>query len=189
MQPDAYILAGGKSLRFGGGDKALAMLDGQTLVERTAGLIRPQCRSITYVAESLSRYTGLSDSVIADRLPALGPLGGIDAALRHQGNEPWAFICPCDLAFVGPAWLQSLTQHVTPESDAVVFRGERFEPLFTLYHRRILPLVEEHIHEQKLAPRHLFPKINSVILPLPPNWPTEPSFNTRESLEAFKDKA
>ena len=112
---------------------------------------------------------------------------GIDAALSHTEQNRWAFICPCDLSYVGTNWLETLIAHAKPGCDAVVFQGERFEPLFTLYHSRILPIVEEHIREKRLAPHHLFPKIKSVILPLPSDWPTEPSFNTRESLEAFKN--
>ena len=187
MQPYAYILTGGKSRRFGGDDKALALLGGQTLVERTAQLIEPQCQAVTLVANRPGTYADLHYPVIVDRFPNVGPLGGIDSALNHVGDTGWTFICPCDLSYVGKNWLEILIKHAGPTSDAVVFQGDRFEPLFTLYHSRILPLVEEHIREKRLAPHHLFPKIQSVVLPLPPDWPAEPSFNTRESLDAFKD--
>ena len=50
MQPFGYILTGGKSRRFGNDDKALALLGGQTLVERTARLIDAHCADLTLVA-------------------------------------------------------------------------------------------------------------------------------------------
>jgi molybdopterin-guanine dinucleotide biosynthesis protein A len=187
MQPYGYILTGGKSRRFGGDDKALALLGGQTLIERTVKLVESHCENITLVANRPDKYADLKYPVIVDRFPNIGPLGGIDSALNHVGDACWTFICPCDLGYVGKGWLESLIKHATPTSDAVVFQGERFEPLFTLYHSRILPLVEENIREKRLAPHHLFPIIKSVILPLPSDWPAEPSFNTRESLDAFKD--
>ena len=187
MQPKGYILTGGKSSRFGGGDKALALLGDQTLIERSANLIGSQCTNITLVASSANQYSGLPFPVISDRTPHLGPIGGIDAALSHAGSDCWVFICPCDLSYVGKTWLENLIENATPQSDAVVFQGEQFEPLFTLYHSRIHPLVEEHIRDKRLAPHHLFPKIKSVVLPLPVDWPAHPSFNTQESLEAFKD--
>lgn len=187
MKPSGYILTGGKSQRFGNSDKALAQLNGQTLVERAASLIGKHCSSVTLVASAEEQYAHLAYPIIGDRLPDLGPIGGIDAALNDVGLEGWAFICPCDLSYVGQSWLPTLLQNTQPDADAVVFKGERYEPLFTLYHGRIAPRVQEHIQSKTLAPHHLFPKIKSRVLPLPDDWPKEPSFNTLESLEAFKD--
>ena len=67
------------------------------------------------------------------------------------------------------------------------FQGDRFEPLFTLYHGRIVPVILEQIDKRVLAPHHLFKIVNTTVLELPKDWPREPSFNTRESLEAFKE--
>ena len=88
---------------------------------------------------------------------------------------------------MGPSWLPQLLGAIQTKSDAVVFRGDRFEPLFTLYHGRIVPVIMEQIDKRVLAPHHLFKIVNTTVLELPKDWPREPSFNTRESIEAFQE--
>lgn len=71
------VLAGGRSSRFGS-DKALAMLDGRTLLDHTLAALRPHCEAVIIV--------GRAD--IADwPRPDMGPLGGIAGALRHAADR------------------------------------------------------------------------------------------------------
>lgn len=71
------VLAGGRSSRFGS-DKALAMLDGRTLLDHTFAALRPHCDAVIVV--------GRGD--IADwPRPDMGPLGGIAGALRHAADH------------------------------------------------------------------------------------------------------
>lgn len=72
------ILAGGQSRRFGS-DKALALLDGERLIDRVAVALAQQCEAVVVCGREEAGYTCLPD------LPAtgLGPLGGLNAALHH----------------------------------------------------------------------------------------------------------
>jgi molybdenum cofactor guanylyltransferase len=82
------ILAGGEARRFGS-DKALAMLDGVTLIDRVRAALTPQVAAVVVCG----RVGG-----IADRPAGIGPLGGIAAAIwqaRERGMDG-AVTVPCD---------------------------------------------------------------------------------------------
>lgn len=82
------ILAGGQSSRFGS-DKAQAMLDGATLIERVADALAPQVAALVICG----RAPGLDD-----RPPGIGPLGGLAAALHYGAAHGYDAVVsvPCD---------------------------------------------------------------------------------------------
>jgi len=82
------ILAGGQARRFGS-DKALAILDGATLIDRVAASLSGQVDAVV-----LCGRTG----GIADRPAGIGPLGGIAAAIHEARDRGCAGVVtlPCD---------------------------------------------------------------------------------------------
>lgn len=78
----AAILAGGQSRRFGS-DKALALVNGERLIDRVAGVLRPQADALVVCGREDPSFTCLPDWPE----PGLGPLGGLNAALRHARAE------------------------------------------------------------------------------------------------------
>jgi molybdopterin-guanine dinucleotide biosynthesis protein A len=97
------VLAGGKSSRFGS-DKALALLDGRSLLERATGVLRPWTLEIAISASAESpagaEARRLGFSVLPDR-PGLvrGPLTGILAGLEWSARRDakWMISLPCDV--------------------------------------------------------------------------------------------
>ncbi len=77
MKTLGAVLAGGRSSRFGS-DKALAMLDGRTLLDHAAEALGPHCDALVVVGRG----------EIADwPRPDMGPLGGIAGALIHAAER------------------------------------------------------------------------------------------------------
>ena len=95
------VLAGGRSSRFGS-DKALAMLDGQTLLDHTLAALRPHCDAVVIV--------GRADLADWPR-PDMGPLGGIAGALRHAAHHGFEQLltAPVDCVHL-PAELRALLE-------------------------------------------------------------------------------
>ncbi len=72
------IIAGGQSSRFGA-DKAQAMLGGRALIDHVADAMDARCDAVVICGRKWG-----SRICLADRpRPALGPLGGLCAALRY----------------------------------------------------------------------------------------------------------
>lgn len=82
------ILAGGKSRRFGGGDKGLADLGGETVLEHVIARFCPQVgRLILSINGDPQRFQRFDLPTIIDQENAeLGPLSGLLAALDWQNQ-------------------------------------------------------------------------------------------------------
>ena len=101
------ILAGGQATRFGS-DKALALLDGQTLIAHAAAALRAATDTVIVCG----RTTGPDGLAAIPDWPApdLGPLGGLCAALRHaeaHGHDAVLSI-GCDTPYLPTALVERL---------------------------------------------------------------------------------
>ena len=90
------VLAGGQSSRFGS-DKALALLDGQTLLTRAVDTLAQWCDAVVVVGRSEAPAPTIPDWPRAQ----MGPLGGIAAALRHGAATGHSEVLTCGVDSVG----------------------------------------------------------------------------------------
>src|SRR5262245_52966476 len=98
-----YILAGGKSSRFGS-DKARAIFRGEALISRIAREVEAVASQVTVVAERAGKYDDLGLRTIADLQSGLGPIGGLLTALGECGDD-WVFIASCDMVAINIEWI------------------------------------------------------------------------------------
>jgi molybdenum cofactor guanylyltransferase len=90
------VLAGGQSSRFGS-DKALAELDGRTLIARAVDTLSGWCEHVVVVGRETAPAPTLPDW---PRM-GMGPLGGIAAALHHARDEDYEAVLTCGVDSVG----------------------------------------------------------------------------------------
>jgi molybdenum cofactor guanylyltransferase len=146
-----YVQAGGASTRFGG-DKALAVLGGKSLLTRTAELVEDVCSNVKIVsgkeAHAQPRMTMLQDG-----WPGEGPLGGILTAIRETrkiSSEPaWSLIVSCDMPFLTREWLDYLRERALKSGAQVVVpeSGNGLEPLCACWHSDALESLENAFGE------------------------------------------
>ena len=102
----AYILAGGRSRRFGQ-DKALVSIAGEIHVDRLAGQLHRDGFEVVIVSQQNQDYQALGLRQIFDHEPDAGPVAGMIAALsdckRQERTHCW--IITCDLLEWRPEWL------------------------------------------------------------------------------------
>jgi molybdenum cofactor guanylyltransferase len=84
------VLAGGQSRRFGS-DKALAEIDGRSLLSRAVDALSGWCEHVVVVGRETAPAATLPDWPA----PGLGPLGGLAAALRHARDEGYREVLSC----------------------------------------------------------------------------------------------
>lgn len=90
------VLAGGQAARFGS-DKALAELDGHTLLARAVDLLSGWCEHVVVVGRATAPAPTLPDWPRA----GMGPLAGIAAALHHARDEGYAAVLTCGVDSLG----------------------------------------------------------------------------------------
>ncbi|HUU00886.1 MAG TPA: molybdenum cofactor guanylyltransferase [Myxococcota bacterium] len=169
MKLPVYILAGGKSSRFGG-DKARFSWRGRPLILQAAQSLMQFASNLTVVAERAGKYDDLGLHTIADGKPGQGPLGGIGAALRDARGSDWILCASCDRIGLKASWIEDLFAAAGQEACVVAFRDERWQPLPALYRTSITAVVEAALEAGRLSPWHTIESVASVGLPLPNEW-------------------
>ena len=122
-----------------GRDKARLPFRGSDLVSVVAGAVAQAAGNVCLVGHP-------ELPAIPDRYPGEGPLGGILTALHHTSSD-WNLIVACDMPEVCTAFLVALLARAEGSQADVLLphSPDRLpQPLCAVYHRRALPVMEEH---------------------------------------------
>lgn len=184
-----YVLAGGKSSRMGR-DKALLELAGKPLALHAVTKLRRVCQDVHILSSNpeLVAYA----SLVPDLHANCGPLGGIEAGLKHSRFE-WNLFMPVDMPFFPSAfldfWVRKMVLARRPMMRIAIFSVDDVpQPALCLLHREVVPFVSEAIEAggyklfpvlkeagRQLAARHgMLPE--TVFLNL--SWTEMSSFST-----------
>lgn len=139
-QTSWVILAGGQASRMGGNDKGLITLNGKPLVRHVIERLAPQSANILINANrNQAKYQQFAPVVSDEFADYPGPLGGIHAGLS-AANTDWVGFVPCDSPMIATDLVQRFCDAVTPDCDILVASdGDHQQPVFTLFHKRVLP--------------------------------------------------
>ncbi len=139
------IVAGGRSVRFGDRDKAVADLAGTPMIrhvaDRLCGAVDAlvvNCRADQREAIAVA-LDGLAPRFAVDADPDRGPVGGIETGLRAVETD-YAAVVACDLPFLDGRLIDYLFERAAGHDAAVPRPGEWFEPLHAVY--RPEPMVD-----------------------------------------------
>jgi len=152
------ILAGGLARRLGGGDKAMRMVGGQTVLARLIGRLAPQVtRLILNANEDAARFAEYGLPVVGDDLPdrpgpLAGVLAGLDWAARFAPDVRWVVTVPGDAPFLPEDLVARLRAARGKATLACAASGGRVHPVVTLWpvalrHDLRRALVDEGLHK------------------------------------------
>jgi len=136
------VIAGGKSQRMGT-NKALMIYDGERLIDRAIGILKPIAQEVILISNL--RIDGIDIPQSVDTIKEIGPLGGLFTGLSKITNE-YAFVIPCDVPLINTSVYQMLTKHIQG-FDAVVpqLPDGSIEPLIAIYSKPILSEIKQQI--------------------------------------------
>lgn len=135
MQVSAVILAGGRSRRMGR-DKAWLRFEGKSLLERAVETVRTLGLEEIFISGRGDQdYSAFQCPVLLDAESGLGPISGIEAAMRET-HSGLLLVLPVDLPRMRPDCLQKLLHACAPLTGAVPELRGQIEPLVAVYPKR-----------------------------------------------------
>ncbi|MGP8304976.1 molybdenum cofactor guanylyltransferase MobA [Vibrio sp. YIC-376] len=139
-QTSWVILAGGQASRMGGKDKGLIELNQKPLIAHVIERLSPQTPSISINANRNQDAYRQFGFVFSDQFKDYpGPMGGIHAGLVHAQTD-WVGFVPCDSPQINTDLVDRFCSAVQEDTDILVAHdGDHQQPVFTMYHKRVLP--------------------------------------------------
>lgn len=173
-----------------GHDKAELRFGDATLLERTVRTALVVAPRVLVVGRSQPENWLLSQAeFLPDETPGLGPLGALQTALR---KEEAVLVLACDLPLLTPYALRWLIEQGGMSSalhGVIVENGEQWEPLFSIYHRACLPLIEANLAKGRRSMHALIRAGEFSCVPAPPEVAaTLINVNTQEEWAAMTSR-
>ena len=148
------VLAGGKSSRFGS-DKALALHDGLPLVKRAVDLLHGLGLHPAVITRKGQSYPFLDCTVLEDKLPDLGPLGGLYTAMSAFPHDAFC-VLTCDMPLLTDEAVSALMQDDRNKGKILLYHARgRVQPFPGIYPRSILPRVRHGLLEGRCSLKSL----------------------------------
>ena len=143
------VIAGGRSVRFGG-EKAAAVLAGKPLLMWAVGRLQRSCRAVAVnaragtEAEAIASRAGLAVLHDLEGDP-LGPLAGVKVGLmwaQTQGAKLLA-VSPCDVPMLPQNLFPKLIQAASSSGAAIAETCDGLQPLCAVWPVTALPMLSE----------------------------------------------
>lgn len=161
------VLAGGRSSRFGS-DKAMALLDGRTLLDHARAGLAPHAAEVVICGRS----GGLPDRP----RPDMGPLGGLNAALHHALSHGFIGVLTtgCDMPVYPPTLPAALIG-----DKAAILHGQQ---LLGWWPATLALELDTHLDEENNRSIHgWLDRIHARVVEMP--GPDLPNINRPEDLD------
>ncbi|WP_432799531.1 molybdenum cofactor guanylyltransferase [Poriferisphaera sp. WC338] len=186
-----YILAGGRSSRFGS-DKARMVIEGKPILKVIEEVLKPYCLSTTVIAEEKGKYEDLGLRTIADDKDGYcGPLMGVLTAandMKRVHGSGWFMLVSCDVVGMDHRWIKRLVEGRLKEGGAVVFYDDRYQPFPGLYHSVGAACAEEMLRDGRSSMQQFLAEIDAVKVDVPHDWGLMIQVNTPEDYQRIQRK-
>lgn len=160
-----------------GTDKATLLHEGKPLILWVREAVAKVFGNVFLVTSDPGRLAIPSIPAVPDRIKGQGPLGGIDAAIRHSPTE-FTFITGCDTPFLSPAVLRFLAARAHG-CDLVIPHGPNgLEPLCAIYGKGCLPFVEERLAAGQRNVFHLIDRVHALVVSAAEIATVDPEFHS-----------
>lgn len=186
------VLAGGRARRFGGTDKGLLTFQGRPMISHVLERLAPQVDEVLINANrNVQTYRGFGPRVIEDEVEGFaGPLAGIQRGLT-EASHPLLATVPCDAPRLPADLVRRLHQALAAAGAdaAVATSGGRTQPVFALYRRSLLPMLNEYLARDGRKVEGWHSTLNVARVPFDDETAAFTNINTPEDLARAEREA
>lgn len=143
-------LAGGRSRRFSGANKAFAELSSRPLISYALDVLRSTNTIAISANQDIEKFTELGHTVLTDEMPDLGPLGGIYTGLKWAETQSasWLLTVPVDTPFL-PHNLVDILSVNTDEVDIISAKTDHTQsPVCALWRTSLRQAMQAAIFDE-----------------------------------------
>ncbi|WP_459476295.1 molybdenum cofactor guanylyltransferase [Clostridium saccharoperbutylacetonicum] len=169
MDIGALILAGGKSRRMNGNNKAFLKFQNKSFIESIADKLNG-FNNIYISVDEKEKYKHLSFTLIEDMYKDIGPIGGIYSSLKSI-EEEYIFVTACDMPKINRKFIDFICTSLTEDIECIVTQDikGRIYPLGGIYSKALLGKIENMIKEEDYKLLNLIKHSNTKIISLSEN--------------------
>ena len=179
----AIVLAGGRSTRMGT-DKRFLDIDGLPLVEH---VYRQLAGTFPEILLSVADESGPAFPFarrVTDRHGDAGPMGGVASALEASVHET-NFVTACDIPSIPIGFVQAMLRLSRHHQVVVPVDGSgRYEPLFAVYSKTVLPPLLRLLKNGERRIRMLYDLVDTCRVTLPAGTDIR-NLNTKDDYLSF----
>jgi molybdopterin-guanine dinucleotide biosynthesis protein A len=134
----------------------IVLPDGKTMIEHVYAAMSAVCQKVV-LAGRIDEVAPALKHVphVDDRIPDIGPLGGIEALLASNLDSEY-LIAPCDLYLVVPELFRLLIDPAVSSPAVLTQQDEKhMEPSIARYDKQAYPILKDMIDRRQLSMREL----------------------------------
>lgn len=159
------ILAGGKGSRFNYSDKGILALGGRPIIQSIAQCLSGLFDTVLVVTNKPELYGAPGVQIVEDDVEYLGSLNGVLCGLRASGTQ-YNFVVACDMPFVREDVIRCLASKEKDYDILVPESSRGVQPLFAIYSRSCVPVMENQVKAGRLKIQDIFPLVKTKIVPM-----------------------
>ena len=132
-----------------GRDKATLETGQGTMSLMLAKRYAPVLGPVAFAVDTAGRFDCGSFMELPDAFPGCGPMNGLYSAFTHT-QEDYVFLTATDMPYGDPTLAEHLLRSIGDGDICTILHPNgHVEPLFSIYHRRCLPTVDECLRSGK----------------------------------------
>jgi molybdopterin-guanine dinucleotide biosynthesis protein A len=140
--------------------KALLPFDGEPLIAHIVRSFKELFADVVVVIAPDQVLPALPVTVVRDEVAYRGPVSGIYHGLNAAKGEA-SFVGSCDIPFLNLSLISHLVSQVHNHDVVVPYWAGRYQPLFALYRKSVVPFLRDQLLRDELRPIFLFDKVRT----------------------------